>query len=93
MPIHKIINQLEYLDRLLKMRNTGSPEELAGKLGISKSSWFELKKELETEFSLKIEYCKYQKTYQYAEPLEFIFGYFRQPTADSRQPTADSRQR
>jgi hypothetical protein len=58
---------------LIRREATGSCEEFAGKLGISKSMLMIDLNELR-EIGATIEYCPYRKSYFFAEPFEFILG-------------------
>ena len=93
MSISTLINSLEQIDQLLRMESAGNATTLASKLGISRSKWFRMKKELEECFSIKIFYCNYRQTYYYAEPVVLKIGFFRQKTEDRRQKTEDRRQK
>lgn len=60
----KQIERLQLLNKLIKEERTGSPEELSGRLGISKRQLFNL---IDSMKSLGVElgYCKQSKTYYY----------------------------
>jgi len=65
----------EYLDRIGKMhklvqrRRTGTPEEFARQLGVSRTSLYELIDELRSR-GAPISYSKAAKTYYYTEPFD-----------------------
>ena len=67
MPLKKRIDRLQQLDQLIRMRATGTPSQLAYKLGISESAWYKIRDELIQDFSIPIDYCKVRKTYYYLE--------------------------
>ena len=65
----------EYLDRISRMHrlvehgSTGSPEELACRLGVSRTSLYELIDELRSR-GAPIYYSKAAKTFYYSEPFD-----------------------
>jgi biotin operon repressor len=65
----------EYLDRISKMhklvlrQRTGSPEEFARQLGVSRTSLYELLDELKSR-GVPIAYSKSAKTFFYRQPYE-----------------------
>jgi sugar-specific transcriptional regulator TrmB len=65
----------EYLDRISKMhklvmrRKTGTPEEFAHQLGVSRTSLYELLDEMKSR-GAPIEYSKSSRTFYYQEPFE-----------------------
>jgi len=65
----------EYLDRILRMHklvkhgSTGTPEEFAHQLGVSRTSLYELIDELRCH-GAPIAYSKTAKTFYYREPFE-----------------------
>lgn len=63
--IHQI-ERLQKLNKLLKAENTGTPEELADKLCISRRQLYNHIEELKN-IGLAIKYCKRQKTFYYVE--------------------------
>lgn len=67
----------EYLDRINRMhklvlnRRTGTPEEFASHLGVSRTSLYELIDELRSR-GAPIVYSKSAKTFYYREPFEIV---------------------
>lgn len=65
----------EYLDRISKVhklisrRKTGTPEEFAGQLGVSRTSLYELIDELRSR-GVPIAYSKSAKTFFYSQPYD-----------------------
>ncbi|MGA1978635.1 MAG: HTH domain-containing protein [Bacteroidales bacterium] len=65
----------EYLDRIRRMhklverRSTGTPQEFAQQLGVSRTSLYELLDELKSR-GAPIVYSKSVKTFYYKEPFE-----------------------
>lgn len=63
----------EYVDliarfhTLVMSRSTGSPEAFAAKLGISRSSLYNLIEEIQS-YDIEIEYSRYWQTFLYTRP-------------------------
>jgi len=72
MRITDMFNRISYIDQQIRMEATGSAEEFAHKIGISRSSWFELKNVLEQELGFPIAYDKVRRTYYYKEHGRFL---------------------
>lgn len=74
----KIINQIrriERLDYLIRSRATGTPAELACKLGMSQSQTYSFLKLVREELDAPIYYSRSEKCYYYGENVKFIFGF------------------
>ncbi len=61
------INRLQLVDKLIRQECTGSANEFSNRLGISRATWFVLKKELTEYYNFPISYCKRRKTYFYTD--------------------------
>lgn len=57
------------MQKLLECRRTGTPEEFAGKLGISRTSLYEMLDEFKSR-GAPIGYSKTVKTFYYTEPFK-----------------------
>jgi hypothetical protein len=68
------IDRLRYLDYLIRTRATGTPQQLAEKLGISKRSWFNLRDTLVNDLNWPLGYDFYCETYHYTENVKFEIG-------------------
>ena len=79
MLLYDKIKKIEQLDGLIKRKATGTPEDLAQKLGISPASWYRLRDQLVNGFGFPIEYCPVKRTYFYTEEGTFTFGFVRHP--------------
>ncbi|NET32506.1 MAG: HTH domain-containing protein [Cyanothece sp. SIO1E1] len=69
------LERLQTLDRLhnlIRLKATGSPQQLAQRLQVSKRTIFNLLEDLRT-FGADIAYCKYTRSYYYAEPIQLCF--------------------
>jgi hypothetical protein len=71
----KICQRLTYLDRLIKMKATGTPKELAKKLGITERAWYKYRDELVNDLELPINYCPFTRSYVYTEDGHFEIGF------------------
>jgi len=64
MPAIKYINRLKAIDQLIKLKATGSPKELADKLGISERQIYKYISDLKVLGS-KIQFDKFCNSYTY----------------------------
>lgn len=71
------INQIEQLDQLIRMQATGSPKQLARKMGISKASLFRLF-DIMKQLKAPIKYDIYLQSYIYTSNVCFKFGFYAQ---------------
>ncbi len=65
MGLKKALDRVEYLDYLIKSKSTGTPKELAEKLGISERWLYELLNELKHDFDCPIKYSRRRRSYVY----------------------------
>ena len=83
MSIYKLKNRLQYLNHLISKKCTGTPTELAHKLGLSERGWYNLLDELVNDLELPIEYCNYRKSYLYSQEGNFEIGF--KPLSDKQK--------
>ncbi len=74
MNIDKYFERIERIDRLIRLKATGSPKEFAKKLGISESSLYEYLRYLKDKGG-PIEFDKEDNTYFYRHQTKFILKY------------------
>ena len=74
MNFQKYLERLERLHLLIRRKATGSPNELANKLGLSKRQTLEYVRELK-DLDIPIAYCKHTKTYYYEKDVIFKFEF------------------
>lgn len=67
MPLKKYLDRAEHFDQLIRSKSTGSPDQAAHKLGMSRSAFFEFKNELVDDYGFPIAYCPVRCTYFYTE--------------------------
>ena len=77
--LFKLRQRLSYLNQLIKQRATGSPKELARKLGITERAWYKLRDELINDLNLPIDYCPHSRSYVYTEEGSFEIGFKKIP--------------
>ena len=65
MPIKKYLNRVEYFDQMVRTKSTGTPCEVAEKLGLSIRAFHNFKQELIEDYAFPIAYCPSYKSYLY----------------------------
>ena len=73
----KYTERLKQINFLIKNKATGSPKEMAKKLGLSERAWFKVRDMLIYDLGLPIAYCTTKKTYYYTEEGSFEIGFKR----------------
>lgn len=71
MKVFKYLDRIRRMHRLLINRSTGTPEECAHQLGISRTTLYELIDELRSQ-GAQITYSKSSRTFYYREPFDII---------------------
>ncbi len=74
MSINIYIERIQRIDKLIRMNATGTPQELAGKIGISRRMLYEYL-EIMNDFGAPLYYNKSLKSYVYEENVKFIIGF------------------
>lgn len=69
------IRRIERIDRLIHIGATGSPSELADKLGLSVSQMFLTIRLMKEEFKAPIYYSKFERRYCYSKNVRFICNF------------------
>jgi len=69
--------KLDRLDNLIRRKATGKPEELAKRLGLSRSTLFEIISYLRGEMNAPIIYNRYICSYEYSYSPKFYLGFER----------------
>ncbi|HEX2970332.1 MAG TPA: hypothetical protein VHO46_14635 [Bacteroidales bacterium] len=69
------ISRIERLDYLIRNRATGTPAELAIKLGMSKSQTFLLLKLIKEKMKAPVFYSRAHQSYCYDKDVRFTFGF------------------
>jgi|OpeIllAssembly_1097287.scaffolds.fasta_scaffold166397_1 hypothetical protein len=66
------LRRIERIDQLIRLKATGTPTELALKLGLSESQLFEVLSLMKNEFGAPIRYSKASRCYYYKSSKRFI---------------------
>jgi len=72
------LEKLDRLDNLIRRKATGCPDELAKRLGLSRSSLFEFISFLRDVMEAPIHYNKYIPSYIYTYPTKFHLNFERE---------------
>lgn len=67
---------IERVDKLISTKSTGSPKQFADKLGLSLSSWHNVRMEMQKR-GAPIEYSKILRSYRYVEEGGFSVNFLR----------------
>ncbi len=73
MSLLKAIDRLQRLDYFIRTKTTGTANEFANKLGISRSTLMENLAEMRA-LGAKICFCHYRKTYFYSNDFKLLIG-------------------
>ncbi len=73
--IIKQIELIERIDQLIRLQATGTPEDLAYRLGISKTKLYRIINTMKT-LNAPIEYDITIQSFVYAEAVGFTFGFY-----------------
>lgn len=83
--IQKLANRFRFLDSLISKGATGSPKELAERLGITERAWHKIRDELVNDLNLPLAYDPIRKTYYYTEAGQLVFEFRRKLTTDDME--------
>ena len=78
MKVFEYLDRFNLMQRLIESRCTGTPDEFAGKLRISRTSLYETIDELKSR-GAPIAYSKSTKTFYYTEPFEISISCYLRP--------------
>lgn len=73
MTIIKSIERLELLHSLINHKKTGAPEQLAKRLGVSRSYLYLMIDDLKT-LNLQVSYSRKKNTFYYKNEVELVFS-------------------
>lgn len=71
MKVFEYLDRISMMHKLIKVRKTGPPEEFARRLGVSRTSLYELIDEMRIR-GAPIKYSKSAGTFYYREPFEIL---------------------
>lgn len=75
MALRTYLNRIRRLDAMIRRKNTGPPEQLAQKLGISERWLYKFLRELREEFNCPIKYDYYRQSYVYEKRGRIMMGF------------------
>lgn len=87
MSLYKYLNRIERLDALIRRKGTGTPEELADKLGISERWLYKLLRELKEEMDCPIVYDRHKHSYKYKVSGKIVVGFQKNLTKKEKNRT------
>jgi len=61
------LRMFDRIDQLIRLRSTGSPKELANKLGVSERKLYDLLNEMKKDFNCPLKYCYDSNSYVYTK--------------------------
>jgi predicted DNA-binding transcriptional regulator YafY len=70
----EIFQRLSRIDQLIRIKGTGTPSELAGKIGISERSTYEYIR-LMKDFGAPVLYSRQRKSYYYKQEGRFLISF------------------
>jgi hypothetical protein len=80
---------LEQIDALIRRRATGTPNQMAKRLGIGRATWFEWLEQLRTDLGLPIAYDTVARTYYYTRPGRVVCGFLEETSTKEIQLTTN----
>ncbi|WP_103863398.1 hypothetical protein [Aquimarina sp. I32.4] len=82
--IIKQVKLIERIDQLIRLEATGSPEEFATKIGVSKTKMYRMISIMK-ELGAPIEYAITLQSFVYAEVVGFKFGFYVKESSPANQ--------
>lgn len=76
MTIFNRLERLKQIDQLIRLKATGSSQEFAKRVGISRSVLFD-DMNLLKDLGADITYCSYRKTYQYEKKGQLVIKFVK----------------
>ncbi len=73
--VQKYIERIRYIDSLISKRGTGSVEQLAAKLNLSRRTTLDYLREMK-ELGCPIKYCRKRNSYYYTEEGNVFISFF-----------------
>ncbi|WP_025743417.1 hypothetical protein [Aquimarina pacifica] len=84
MNVIKYIEFIERIDQLVRLKATGTPTELASKLGVSKGKLYRIINTMKA-LDAPISYNNTIQCYVYDEAVDFRFGFFDKKELNKKQ--------
>jgi len=76
--IENVIDRSKRIDQLIRLKATGTPDELAHRLDISASTLYKHINAMKDVFGAPIKYCRDRKSYVYEEDGKLELGFKKQ---------------
>ena len=73
--LYKIQQRLLFLDKLISLKSTGTPKELAKRLNMTERAWYNLRDQLVNDLKIPIVYDHFHRSYIYTEQGNFVMGF------------------
>ena len=83
--IHKLSNRFAYLDTLIRKQATGSPKDLAERLGMTERGWYKLRDELINDLHVPLAYDPVRQTYYYTQEGQLLFQFLKKLDNESME--------
>lgn len=85
MSLYNYLNRIQRLDALIRRKSTGTPKELAEKLGISERWLYIFLDELKQELDCPIKYDRCRQTYIYKKPGSILLSFKHELSEEERK--------
>jgi len=82
------LKRAERIHECIEQKCTGEPEEFARKMGISRSTLYQIIRELKS-LGAPIVYCKYRQSFRYRYPVYWNFSFTEQDAFVFLDPEED----
>jgi hypothetical protein len=66
LPHHQLV-LVQRADDLIKIKSTGTPRQMAQRLGLSERAWYYLLDQLRTDYGFPILYDRFRRSYYYTD--------------------------
>jgi hypothetical protein len=74
LPHHQLV-LVQRADDLIKTKSTGTPRQMAKRLGLSERAWYYLLDQLRNDYGLPIVYCRFRRSYYYPDDASHWEGF------------------
>ncbi len=79
--MQELLQRLQRIDHFIRIRGTGSPAQLAEKLGIGERTLYEYLSVMK-RYGAPIKFCRERKSYYYDETGQFHVSFFCKESAN-----------
>ncbi|MCU0341546.1 MAG: hypothetical protein MUE30_16845 [Spirosomaceae bacterium] len=88
MSVDQYVKLVKRIDELIRRKSTGTPTQIALKLGISRRAWYYLLETLTQEYSFPVAYCRRRQSYYYTDDGKHYDDFFKKLL--ERSPPSDN---